>query len=86
MVWIVQWSEKSIKQLKKLNKKQAKIIRNRVVEIRHDPYSAVRRLANVQLYSLRVGQYRVILDLKREQLIVFAVSISKRSHAYDRLD
>jgi len=85
LVWDVQWSEKSIKQLKKLNKKEARIIRDRVLEIRNDPYTATNQLTDIQLYSLRVGQYRVILDLKREQLIIFTVSISKRGRVYDRL-
>ena len=85
MVWQVVWSEKSVKQLKKLDKKNARIIRDRVLEIRDDPYKTVNRLVNVDLYSIRVGQYRIILDLKREQLIIFALSVAKRSRIYDRL-
>lgn len=85
MVWEVVWSEKLVKQLKKLNKKDAKIVRDRVLEIRDDPYKAISRLVNVNLYSLRVGNYRVILDLKRGKLIIFAVSVLTRGRVYDRL-
>ena len=85
MVWEVVWSEKFVKQLKKLNKKDARIIRDRVLDIRDDPYKATNRLVNVNLYSLRVGNYRVILDLKREKLIIFAVSVLRRGRVYDRL-
>jgi len=85
LVWQVVWSEKSIKQLKKLDKKDARIIRNRVLKIRDDPYKTANRLVNVDLYSLRIGQYRIILDLKREHLIIFALSVAKRGRIYDRL-
>ncbi len=85
MVWQVVWSEKSVKQLKKLDKKNARIIRDRVLEIRDDPYKTTNRLVNVDLYSLRIGQYRIILDLKREQLIIFALSVAKRGRIYDCL-
>jgi len=82
LVWIVIWSKKSVKQLKKLNKSIARRIRDRVLEITDDPYKATKRLVNNELYSLRMGNYRVIMDLKRGQLIIFVVSTSKRKHAY----
>ena len=85
MVWEVVWSKKAVKQLKKLDKKDARIIRDRVLEIREDPYKTANRLVNQALFSLRVGQYRVILDLKREKLIIFTVSVGKRGKIYDHL-
>ncbi|MGI0077298.1 MAG: type II toxin-antitoxin system RelE family toxin [Nitrosopumilaceae archaeon] len=83
MVWTVIWSKKSVKQLKKLGKNIARRIRDRVLEITDDPYKATKRLVNKELYSLRVGDYRVIMDLKREQLIIFVVSASHRKESYD---
>jgi len=85
LVWQVVWSEKSVKQLKKLDKKNARIIRDRVLEIRDDPYKTANRLVNVDLYSLRIGQYRIIFGLKREQLIIFALGVAKRGRIYDRI-
>lgn len=83
MVWTVIWSKKSVKQLKKLGKNIARRIRDRVLEITDYPYKATKRLVNKELYSLRVGDYRVIMDLKREQLIIFVVSASHRKESYD---
>jgi mRNA interferase RelE/StbE len=83
LVWTVIWSEKSVKQLGKLDKKLARRIRDRVEEITDDPYKATKRLVNSVLYSLRVGDYRVIMDLKRERLIIFVVSASHRKNSYD---
>lgn len=83
MVWTVVWSEKSKKQLKKLDKNIARRIRDRVLEITDDPYKATKRLVKKDLYSLRIGDYRAIMSLKREQLIIFVVSASHRKESYD---
>ena len=85
MTWSVGWSEKSARQLKKIDKQTAKKIIARVEEIRDDPFKAVKRLSNSILYGLRVGDYRVILDLKSGKLIIFVVSTAKRGRSYDRL-
>ena len=71
--------------IEKTRQKNARIIRDRLLEIRDDPFKTANRLVNVDLYSLRIGQYRIILDLKREQLIIFALSVAKRGRIYDRL-
>lgn len=85
MTWEVVWSAKAIRQLKSLDKQTAVRIRDRVLEIRENPYRAVRRLVGVRLYSLRVGDHRVILNLVRGKMIVYVVSVSGRGRAYDRL-
>ena len=86
MVWTAIWSEKSAKQLKKIKKSDKKLaqkIRDRVEEITDDPYKATKRLVNSPLYTLRVGDYRVIMDLIRQNLIIFIVSASNRKKSYD---
>ena len=85
MVWEVVWSEKSKKQLASVEKQIARRIRDRVLDIREDPYKAVKRLRRTNLYSLRVGNYRVILNLMRGKMVIFVVSASNRGHVYDRL-
>lgn len=56
----------------------ATIKRNR---IRPDEY--VRKLVGDDIYSLRVGNYRVILDLDKEKLIVLVLRIGHRRTVYD---
>jgi len=85
LVWGVVWSEKSKKQLATAEKQIARRIRDRVLEIRENPYKAVKRLRGMNLYSLRVGNYRVILNLMGRKMVIFVVSASDRSHVYDRL-
>ena len=82
-MWHVLWSEKSVRQLKKLDKKTAKIIRGRVLELEDDPYKAVSRLAGSKFYKIRVGSYRVILDIQQGRLIIFVIETDHRKRVYD---
>jgi mRNA interferase RelE/StbE len=51
------------------------------IRIRPDEY--VRKLVGDDIYSLRVGNYRVILDLDKEKLIVLVLRIGHRRTVYD---
>ena len=84
MIWNVQWSAKAFKQLRKL-KQDGEIIYDAVGALKDDPYSATKQLTGSKQRSFRVGNYRIILDLRRQQLIVFVVKLAKRAHEYDRL-
>ncbi|MBI2126395.1 MAG: type II toxin-antitoxin system RelE/ParE family toxin [Thaumarchaeota archaeon] len=69
----VRWTETAIKQLKKLDKATSKTIIDRVEEIKSDPFSFLKKLQSVPLYSLRVGNYRVILSIERNNLVILDV-------------
>jgi len=82
MDWEVVWSEKSVKQLEKINKKHAQIIYDAVMDITRDPFRAVTRLRNSNFYRLRVGNYRVIMDMQQSKLIIFVVEADHRGQIY----
>lgn len=73
MVWQVIWSEKSVKQLEKIEKKTAQKIYDSVLDCVEDPFRVLIRLTNSKFYRLRVGNYRVILDLQQNKMIIFVV-------------
>jgi mRNA interferase RelE/StbE len=50
--------------------------------LRRDPLSQVKRLRGSQLYSRRVGKYRIILSIRRDQLLVIVVRIGRRGNVY----
>jgi len=50
-----------------------------------DPERSVKRLQNSPLSSLRVGDYRVILDIKREKIIIFVLRAGLRKMVYHDL-
>ena len=76
MPWQVLWSEKSVKQLKKIDKKNARKIRDSILEISDNPYQKVTRLTDSSFFRLRIGNYRVILDLQQNKVIVFVIQVS----------
>jgi len=79
------FSEKAEKQLKKLEKD----IQNRIISvlerIRIRPESYVERLVGEQVYKLRVGDYRVIMDLENNRLIVLILKVGHRKNVYDNM-
>ncbi len=82
MTWQVIWSEKSVKQLEKIDIKNAQKIYNSVLNCMEDPFGVVIRLTNSTFYRLRVGNYRVILDLQQNKMIIFVVATDLRKHIY----
>lgn len=82
MTWQVVWSEKSVKQLEKIDKKDAQRIYDRVIDCADDPFRTAVRLAGSPFFRLRVGNYRVILDVQQGKLIVFVVEVDLRKRIY----
>ena len=85
MTYKVILSQDAEKDLESLEKD----VRNRIVlrleSIRENPQSYVKRLVGVPLYSLRVGDYRVIMDIKNKEIIIFVIKIGHRSKVYNNL-
>jgi len=82
MTWQVMWSEKSVKQLEKINKKEAQRIYDHVLDCARDPFKTTVRLAGSPFFRLRVGNYRVILDLQQNRLVVFVIEVDLRKRIY----
>lgn len=82
MVFAVRWSEHAVRQLERLNKKDAKRIFESAEGIKEDPYRHVRRLAGRPLYRLRVGSYRILVSIEGNKMLVFVVEIGHRRNIY----
>ena len=84
MTWQVIWSEKSVKQLEKLDRKNAQRVYDAVLDCTQDPFKNVARLTNSPFYRLRVGNYRVILDLQQSKMIIFVIETDHRGRIYKK--
>jgi mRNA interferase RelE/StbE len=84
MVWEVVWSAKSVKQLGKIDKKNTQKIYDSVLYCIQDPFKNVIRLTNSPFYRLRIGSYRVILDLQQNKMIIFVVETDHRGRIYKK--
>jgi len=72
----------SKKFLKKLNKEDAARIISSIERCRVRPYHYVKKLVSSPYFRLRVGKYRVILDIKNKNLVIIVVEIGHRRNIY----
>lgn len=82
MEYTVIWTETSRKNLEKLPKEIALQIIDAVEAIRNDPFRVVDRLAGSPWYKYRIGKYRVILDIRRNTMIIFILKVGPRKKVY----
>lgn len=82
MLYTIQWTRTSLKQLEKLDKKVAERIIDKVEEISEEPFRFVKKLQGLDLYRLRVGDYRVIISIENKKMIVFVLQVGNRSVIY----
>jgi mRNA interferase RelE/StbE len=79
----VLFSDLALKQLRKLDQEIRQRIIAMIERIRIRPDDYVRKLVGDDGYRLRVGNYRVIMDLDREKLIILVLRIGHRRNVYD---
>ncbi|MBI4170504.1 MAG: type II toxin-antitoxin system RelE/ParE family toxin [Candidatus Aenigmarchaeota archaeon] len=79
------WSENSLKQLRKLDQHVAKRIITAVEGLKENPYRHVKKIIGEdKTFRLRVGDYRVLMDISNQQLHVLVLKIGHRSMIYKR--
>jgi len=87
MVWDIRWSptaEKQFKKIAKSNKTIAQQIATKLEEITNDPYVFTEKLQGLDLRKLRIGSYRVIMNLEEQKITIFVVEVGHRSKIYQR--
>ena len=84
MTYEVLFSDLALKQLRKLDGE----IRRRIIvtleRIRIRPEGYVRKLVGDGGYRLRVGEYRVIVDLDEEKLMILVLRIGHRKNVHEQ--
>ncbi len=76
------FAEKAKRQLEKLEKNIQKRIITALERIRIRPESHITKLVGDPGYKLRVGDYRVIMDIDRCQLLILVIKIGHRRNIY----
>ena len=69
--------------LKKLQKKDAEVILNKIYSIRENPYRFLKRLKGEKLWRLRIGDYRAKVDVIISMNKIIVVRIGHRKNIYD---
>ena len=83
MTYQVIFSDLALKQLNKLDREIGQRIISTLERIRIRPDAYVKKLVGDEGYRLRVGNYRVILDIDREKLMILVLIIGQRKNVYD---
>ena len=78
------WSVQASKQLKSLDRSIAKRIYEKVGQLRQNPERYVEKLVRYPYYRLRIGDYRVILDIQKEVVRIMILKVGHRSNVYER--
>ena len=75
-------SDAAKKQLSKLSQEFKDRIGFVVERIRIRPFHFVKRLVGSPYYRLRVGDYRVILDIQQDKLVIIVIEVGHRKNVY----
>ncbi len=82
-MYSIAFDSKAEKQLAKLDKSIQERILTALDRIKVRPFSYdIKRLQGTPYYRLRVGKYRIILDIKQHQLIIIVIEIGHRKNIY----
>ena len=74
----IEWKESVLKDLQKLDKSIASRIYKKVGELSKDPSSKdIQKLRGFDSYRLRIGDYRVIFDIEKNNIIILKVGHRK---------
>jgi len=76
------WTETAKKDLKKLERKTAKRIIDKVEDASDFPEHYLSSLSGHDLYSIRIGDYRAVVDKGREEISVIAVGHRKNIYRH----
>lgn len=82
MTYEVVFSNKALRQLKSLERSVQGRIIAALERIRLRPESYVTKMVGDPGYRLRVGDYRVIIDIDRGKLVVLVLLVGHRKNVY----
>jgi mRNA interferase RelE/StbE len=85
MSYEIIFTDNSLRQFKKLEKNVQERIIKALERIRIRPEAYVKKLVGDLGYRLRVGEYRVIMDIYKDKLIVLVIKIGHRKNIYKKL-
>ena len=74
---------RALKQLKKLPKEIATRILNKVIFIKDTPQSFMKKLESKNIWSLRVGDYRVLIDVFEDKRLIEIIKVGHRKEVYE---
>lgn len=85
MKYKVEWSLRAKNRLKKLEKKLAAGVIRKVIRCSENPFLYLKRLRDCDAFRLRVGDFRVILDVDSLNRTLFVLTLGHRKNIYKEI-
>ncbi len=82
MSYEIIFSSSALKELKKLERKDQERIISALERLRIRPERHVTKLVGDSGYRLRIGQYRVIMDIEKGKLLILVIKVGHRKNIY----
>lgn len=80
--YTVAWTRKAARMLERLPREVQGRIVDRVESIAGEPFAHVRKVEGTPYHRLRVGQYRVVMQITAAHLTIYVVRVALRETAY----
>jgi mRNA interferase RelE/StbE len=84
-IYSIKFTKLAKKQFLKLDNKLKYRIKQSLLRIKIRPYSYIKKLVGNSSYRLRVGNHRIIMDIKNNELIILVLKINHRKAIYKNL-
>ena len=84
MTYDVIFSDKALKQLKKMERDVQERIIAVLERIRIRPEDYVQKLVGDKAYKVRVGDYRILMDIDNNELRILVLKVAHRKNVYRR--
>ncbi len=83
-MYSLEFSKKAVSFLDKLDNFEREQILNGLEKIRIRPEHFIEKLVGEQGYKLRIGNFRVFIDLNRDKLLISVIEIGHRKNIYNK--
>ena len=77
------FDKKALEQLNRLDKIIKERIWNKLQESKENPNHFFEHLKDIEAYKLRIGNYRVIVDIDNNNKIIHILKIGHRKNVYE---
>ena len=84
MTFAIRWSKKADRFLAKLPREIARRIVNKVNSIKDNPYHFLEHYEGADFYKLRVGAYRLLVDVDMADNVISVRVLGHRRNVYQR--
>lgn len=88
MAWTINYSDRALKSLRKMDKQAARRIvdfMDQRIAVLADPRQSGKSLKGElgEFWRYRVGDYRILCDIRDDELVILAATIGHRREVYD---